>query len=282
MDDGASMPYRAWLPETPRAVALALHGFTESRDFFEYPAPAFTAAGIAVYAPDQRGFGAGPRRGYWAGNARMVADAVACFAFVRQTHPGLPAYLIGESMGGSVAILAQSGCQPDAMGLLAPATWSRREMGPLYRGGVWFARHVFPGFVGTARDVPNPVWASDNIAALERLSRDPLTLKEVRLDVLAGVAGLMDEAARQVGTITAPCLWLYGAHDQVVPAKATLESWRRTRQVRQAYYGHGYHLLLRDRARAVPTADLLGFLRDPAGPLVSSAEIAAAAWRAGA
>jgi len=160
MDDGARLPYRAWLPASPRAVMLALHGVTDSRDFFEYPAPAFMAAGVAAYAPDQRGFGAAPGRGYWAGTARMVADAVQCFAYVRESHPGLPVYLIGESMGGSIAILAQHDCRPDAMGLLAPAVWLRREMSTLYRGALWFARHVIPGYRGTARDVPHPVLAS--------------------------------------------------------------------------------------------------------------------------
>ena len=40
MPDGARLPYRAWLPEEPpRAVVLALHGFNDSRDAWEYPAP---------------------------------------------------------------------------------------------------------------------------------------------------------------------------------------------------------------------------------------------------
>jgi len=280
MDDGAALPYRSWLPQHPTAAMLALHGFTDSRDFFEYPAPSFTAAGIAIYAPDQRGFGAAPRRGYWAGTDRMVADAIACFAFVRQTHPGLPIYLVGESMGGAVAVLAQPSCRPDATGLLAPAAWPRSKMGPLYQGGLWVARHILPSYVATGRDVPHPVWASDNIEALERLGDDPLTLVEVRLDVMAGLAALMDKAAAQAVGLETPCLWLYGAHDQVIPRRATLEDWRQTRGVRQAYYQHGYHLLLRDHARAIPTADLVRFLTDPTAPLISSAEIAAAAWRA--
>jgi len=281
MDDGAVLPYRAWLPAAPKAAMLALHGFTDSRDAFEYPGPAFVAAGIATYAPDQRGFGAAPARGYWAGTPRMVADAVQCFAFVRANHPGLPIYLIGESMGGAVAILAAPACRPDATGLLAPAAWSRRQMSPLYHGGLWFARHVIPGYVATGRDVPHPIWASDNIEALERLGRDPLTLETVRLDMMAGLAALMDQAAANVGAIPTPALWLYGAHDELVPARVTLADWRRTRGVRLAYYSHGYHLLTRDHARAIPTADLVAFLSNPAAPLRSSAEIAACAWLAG-
>ena len=47
----------------PWAVVLALHGMNDSRDAWEYPAPDFAAHGVAVFAPDQRGFGetVGPR-----------------------------------------------------------------------------------------------------------------------------------------------------------------------------------------------------------------------------
>ncbi len=60
MADGARLPARVWLPpdgQAPAAVILALHGFNDSRDQWALPAPVFADAGIAVYAPDQRGFG---------------------------------------------------------------------------------------------------------------------------------------------------------------------------------------------------------------------------------
>ena len=49
------------------AVVLALHGMNDSRDAWEYPAPDFTAAGIAVFSPDLRGFGATTTRALWPG-----------------------------------------------------------------------------------------------------------------------------------------------------------------------------------------------------------------------
>ena len=59
MPDGTRLPYREWLPAgPPTAVVLALHGMNDSRDAWEYPGPDFAAGGIAVFAPDQRGFGA--------------------------------------------------------------------------------------------------------------------------------------------------------------------------------------------------------------------------------
>ena len=78
MADGVRLPYREWLPERePWAVVLALHGMNDSRDAWEIPAPELNAAGIAVFAPDQRGFGDTAVRGYWPGGDALAARAEA-------------------------------------------------------------------------------------------------------------------------------------------------------------------------------------------------------------
>ena len=60
----------------PRAILLALHGFNDAAgNFMEEAAPGFAAASVAVYAYDQRGFGAWPHPGIWAGAASLAADA---------------------------------------------------------------------------------------------------------------------------------------------------------------------------------------------------------------
>ncbi len=86
----------------PKAVVLALHGFNDSRDAWEIPAPDFAAAGIALYAPDQRGFGEAPGRGLWAGADAMADDAAEMARLLRRRYSGAKLYLMGESMGGAV------------------------------------------------------------------------------------------------------------------------------------------------------------------------------------
>src|SRR5690606_15617308 len=94
MADGARLPLRRWLPpdgNPPRAVILALHGFNEyARSSAEDPAPQFTAAGVAVYAYDQRGFGQAPHRGIWAGAQTLAHDATTAARLIRARHPGVP------------------------------------------------------------------------------------------------------------------------------------------------------------------------------------------------
>jgi len=281
-----SLPARAWLPDgAPRAIVLALHGFNDSRDAWELPGPRFAAAGIALYAPDQRGFGATAERGRWPGQARLAADATAMLRALAALWPGVPLYAMGESMGGALLmILAASGRAPPVAGwiLSAPAVWGRQQMGPALSAALWIASNVAPAWTLTGREVPIRVVASDNRAALIRLGRDPLTILRTRVDALRGLADLMDAAQDAAPGLPANALVLYGGRDRLVPPEAMRRAWTRMPGgVRRALYPEGYHLLLRDRDRALPTGDVLAWMDAPGGWLPSGADAAAAGWLAG-
>ncbi|WP_428377734.1 alpha/beta fold hydrolase [Lichenicoccus sp.] len=286
--DGARMPLRVWQPPpgATRAVVLALHGFNDSRDAWELSGPALAAHGIAVYAPDQRGFGQAPDRGRWPGSDRLVDDAAQMARLAAATHPGLPLYVMGESMGGAVALcLAARAGAPSLAGviLLAPAVWSSTRMSPLLTASLWAAATLTPDWRLTGREVALHVVASDNLAALYRLSYDPLTLTGSRTTALRGLVQLMTRAAASALGARGRVLMAYGAHDDLVPAGAMAATWARLPpQVRRAYYPHGYHLLMRDGGRDAVIADIVSWTRDPGRPLPSGADVAASAWSAGA
>lgn len=292
--DGARLPLRRFAPaEAPKAVVLALHGFNDhSGNFLADSIGQLTSAGLLIYAYDQRGFGRAPNRGYWAGAETMATDALAAARLLRQRHPDLPLYLMGESMGAAVAILAGAADAPppvDAYVLLAPALWSRTVMNPLMRGGLWLVAHTIPivGFQGGVGGIV----ASDNPDALRRLGRDPLVIRTTRVDAAVGLVDLMDAAfemlprcCRTASGERVPALVLYGAQDQVVPARAVREAFRRVPAdtgIRLGIHRQGYHLLLSDRNREAVVNDILAFLAAPDGPLPSRADDNSAAWLAG-
>ena len=286
MADGAKLPLRAWLPDgPPRAVLLGLHGFGDhSGNAFETPAPLLTAQGIAVYAYDQRGFGAAPNRGYWAGVPTLVSDAVAAAKLVRARHPGVPVYMMGESMGVAVLLVAATAPEPPPVQgyvLLAPAVRGRASMGPFWGKVLDTLSWTIPAvaFYGSS-----PGFApTDNEAAMERWSRDPLTLKQFRVDLLRGLVDLMDAATAAAPRFHAPALILYGAKDRLV---AGAPVWRLVRSLpgdaadRVGYYAEGYHLLLRDQNRAKVADDIASWLLRPDAPLPSGADAAAQRWLA--
>lgn len=284
MPDGVRLPYRAWLPGgDPWAVVLALHGMNDSRDAWEYPAPSFATAGVALFSPDQRGFGATEGRGYWPGGAGLAQDVTAMTALLRARYPQAKLYLMGESMGAAVLMRLATDPDPPAVDgyvLIAPAVWGRAEMNVFLRVSLWLASRTVPGL----HLVPNglvKVQASDNKEALRRLSSDPLTIHGTRVDAVRGLVDLMDSALADAPRFRARALFLYGGHDELIPAKATAATWRGlpAGPVR-AFYPDGYHLLLRDLGRAAPIEDTIAWMRAPDAPLPSGADRAAKAWLA--
>ncbi|MGH6717871.1 MAG: lysophospholipase [Alphaproteobacteria bacterium] len=284
MADGARLALRVWRPAgVPRAVVLALHGFNDYGHAFENAGVAFADGGVATYAYDQRGFGANPVPGLWPGTATLAADARQAFALIAARHPGVPVYVLGESMGGAVALLAfadagapgtNSTSRPAGLILSAPALWGWSTLNPLYKATLWLVSHVAPGsrFSGRGLDIQ----ASDNIPMLQALAADPLFIKETRADAVWGLVHAMDDALAARPPAGVPTLMLYGANDQVIPSDPTRAFARRLGPgQRFAYYTSGWHLLLRDLAANVVLGDLLAWIDDPEAPLPSGADGAA-------
>jgi acylglycerol lipase len=284
MPDGVRLPYRAWLPGgDPWAVVLALHGMNDSRDAWEYPAPDFATAGVALFSPDQRGFGATETRGYWPSGTGLVDDTRAMTALLRARYPNARLYLMGESMGAAVLMRLATAPDPppvDGYVLIAPAVWGRATMNLFLRTSLWLAANTVPGMHLTPNRLVR-VTASDNREALRRLSNDPLTLHSTRVDAVRGLVDLMDAALAAAPNFHARSLFLYGGHDELIPPKATAATWRALPPgPARAFYPEGYHLLLRDLNRTSPIDDILAWMRDPSAPLPSGADHAAATWLA--
>jgi acylglycerol lipase len=283
--DGTELPLRRWLPAgKPRAVILALHGFNDYSNAFTAPGETLVGQGIAVFAYDQRCFGQAPLRGRWAGSETMTEDAVLAATLLRRRYPDVPVYLLGESMGGAVAILATTRAAPapvDGVILSAPAVWGSAEMNIFERAGLFLARLLPPMHV-SGRHVPFKVHPSDNIAVLRALGADPLVIKETRTDSLAGLVDLMSSALAAAPRLDVPALILYGAHDDLIPQGAIarfvehLPMAARDRQ-RIAYYPGGYHLLLRDLHADSVLHDIAAWIADRQLTLPSGAEHTAGA-----
>lgn len=281
LPDGTAVPTRIWPARGQvRAVMLALHGFDDSRDAWEFAAPALAAQGIILYAPDLRGFGGMPDRGLWAGTDRLVTEARDEARIIARRHPGVPLYLLGESMGGAVltCLMARADA-PSVAGtiLLAPAVW---KLGAGPETVLRLLAATAPDWRLTGRELPVHVVAGDDLTAMRRFYFDPLTLHATRMRAVAGLAALMRQAADAAPHLRGPALVIYGGHDQLVPAGAMAALWRHLPpDVRRDYIPQGYHLLVRGRSRQVTIADMTQWVIDPDRSLPSGGDIAAAVWR---
>ncbi|MBR0682736.1 alpha/beta hydrolase [Roseomonas eburnea] len=286
MADGARLPLHAWLPPSPpRAVVVGLHGMNEhARAFLQDAAPWFANEGVALYGYDQRGFGGAPHRGIWAGHETMAADATEAARLIRARHPGLPLVMMGESMGGAVLLVAGGSANPppaDGHVLLAPAVVGRDSLG-------WFARNMLDVMVtlvpmmGFANSAPG-FQPTDNIAAWQRWSSDPLLIRHTRVDALAGLVDLMDAAVAAAPRFRGPALLLYGGRDRLVPAAPTrrlVATLPEPARQRVGFYPDGYHMMLRDMRGDRVARDITAWAVDRQVALPSGAEAAARTWLA--
>jgi len=282
--DGARLPLRRWAPNPvrPWAVIVALHGFNDYSNAFDAASKQWAARGIVTYAIDQRGFGRTAHRGMWPGVDAMVADAEAFVAAVRARHPALPLYLLGDSMGGAVAMVALARDPAPAVKgaiLVAPAVWGRDHLGPIKRSTLWLSAHTIPWFPLTAEGLD--IEPSDNKAMLRQLAQDDLVIKQTRVDAVWGLVNLMDAANAAADKIDVPLLLLYGAKDDIIPKEPTRAVARRLLargRARAAYYEDGYHMLLRDLEGDEVARDITAWLKNPGAPLPSGADGNARTW----
>ena len=128
MEDGYRLPLSRWEAiGNTRAMVLALHGLNDYSFAFDNLDQYLAPRGITVMAYDQRGFGKTAGHGFWHGGERMSADLVIIVRLLRERHPDVPLYLLGDSMGGAVVLTALASAELDVDGivLVAPAVWSR-------------------------------------------------------------------------------------------------------------------------------------------------------------
>lgn len=240
-------------------MLLAVHGLNDHRGAFSSLAERLAPAGIAVYSYDQRGFGATRRRGDWVGIGALAGDLRQHLLDLRRAHPGVPLFVLGESMGAAVAVTAfsDSPLAPDGLILSAPAILGRETLGPVRSWLVALAASLFPDLTVTR---PPGYIVTDDPDVERQLARDPLLIGPTRLEVVAGVVALMDAAARRADRIRLPALLLYGRHDPVVPPLAVQRLAAALRGPVRLHALDGYHLLLRGRAADISAARILGWL----------------------
>lgn len=283
--DGARLAMKHWEPanaeeggKDPWAVIVGLHGMNDYSNAFHLAAPAWAADGIATYAYDQRGFGASPGRGIWAGDELMSEDLRTFTALIRQRYPRAIIAVAGVSMGGAVAIETFASDRPpaaDRLILLGPGVWGWSSQPIPYATALWITAHVARSSVLNPPDfVVRNVQPTDNRDELIHMGRDPLMIFGARTDTLYGVVGAMEHAQRQIGQIKVPVAYLAGVNDKIIPKQAHLRAARHLKPTdRSAYYAKGYHLLLVDHQAPVVYRDVESFIRDPDAPLPSGAPI---------
>ena len=280
MSDGYVLPIKTWpATDNPTAVVLGVHGFNDYSNAFDVAAHTFADNLITTYAIDQRGFGATEQHGIWAGYAILQSDLIATVNLLCEKHADLPLFLLGESMGGAVIIsTAQQLERTCIQGVIlsSPAVWGWQTMPWWQTVPLRLFAHTLPALKVSAEGLD--IHPSDNDEMLRALGRDPLIIKETRIDAIYGLTDLMEAAMVNSGALKMPALILYGEHDEIIPPAAFCQMLnilpdRATSDWRMVLYPNGYHMLTRDLQAEVVIQDMMTWIHNQTAWLPSAQEI---------
>lgn len=278
--DSTELSLKVWQPEPQeiKAIIIAIHGFNDYSQFFQQPGRYFSEHNIISYAYDQRGFGESASWGLWAGVDTYLDDLGCFIQLIKSKHQNIPVYLLGESMGGAIAIstITQSSQSlVDGMILAAPAIWARETMPWYQNAALWTLSHTLPWLTLTGESLE--ITPSDNIDMLRALGGDPLIIKETRIESIYGLVNLMDQALSSTNQISTNTLLLYGEKDEIIPKEPTYQFLQKLKTNRKiphtiAFYKNGYHMLLRDLQASIIWDDVIFWINSHHKPLPSGAD----------
>lgn len=221
--DGTELQTRHWpVTDDPWASIVLVHGIAEHSGRYERVGQWLAAAGLAVHAYDQRGFGGSAgRRAYierWSLNHDDLEEVLLA---VRRGAPDRPVALFGHSLGGLIAlgyvVSDRLRPMPDAVVLSAPALaatipgWKRVLVRVL-------------GLVAPTMTVKNDLDGT-------LLSRDPAVGVGYLADPLNvhvtttrfGAAALAEQVrvGAELGRLSVPTLVYHGEADRLVPTASS-------------------------------------------------------------
>jgi alpha-beta hydrolase superfamily lysophospholipase len=248
---GLPLYYQAWQPPADgqlRAVLINLHGLGDHSGLYPNLAKYFPPRGMAVYAFDMRGNGRSPgQRAYVGSWQEYRGDLHAFLDRIGDWEPGVPLFLLGNSLGGLVVLeyVLHHPHQVNGVIVSAPALG---EVGvpPLLMALGRIMSRVFPRFslnvgmdlTGLARDP----------AIIEAVLADPLFHRRGTARLSTEVTAAISRVQKLASSFSAPLLILHGAADRMVSPDGSRSFFNKTccpdRELKE--YPGAYHGLFAD------------------------------------
>lgn len=218
------IPCMVWIDkQKPKAAMLCIHGFGLHKGTYDAFANEMAKLGIATYAIDVRGFGAWVRKGKnHIDFDGTMGDIGLSLNEIRRMHPDLKIIVLGESMGGAIAMKAAQ-MYPDLVyGLISSVPAGDRferadsELGIVKHvifHGMNAPIDVGPAIVGraTKKDSLKNTWLND-----------PLSRTEVSANELIAFKNFMNSTYDMAPNIKkAKVLFIQGSNDRLVRPAGT-------------------------------------------------------------
>lgn len=267
------VPLRSWLPKkaAPRLVLLCIHALGFSSKSYDNFGRRMAAAGIPTYALDVRGFGKWLKQ-----SDKDHLDFEACFTDVEQglktlhkAYPRLPIFLVGESMGGAIAIQAAAR-YPDLVNGLVTAVPSSEVRSGHIKSGLIVAFSTIRNSASEIDMAPVIVDGATTDRVLRaRINAEPLNRMDLSAKELSQFKRFMKDTHDAAPLVErTPVMMLVAYKDKLVTPAGSVELFSEMTTPQRMLIGDGnsQHLMLEEAQMTLEVERILkGWLRDKAG-----------------
>jgi len=224
---GFNLYYRGWLPkQNPSAIIFIIHGLAEHSGRYTETATFLVKEGCCVFCHDHQGHGfSGGRRGYIRYFATYTKDFINFVNFIFKKYPRIPIFVLGHSIGGTIAIDYCIKNQGNIDGLILSAP-------TLLKG------ESIKGWQVTLAKILSVIAPKTGIDRLDSstISKDPAVVNAYRNDELVYTGKLsarlcteilkkMESLPQEMVKIKLPVLIMQGADDKLVSPDGSYKTY---------------------------------------------------------
>lgn len=230
--------------ENIRAVIILIHGLGEHIQRYTYWADMFRNEGIAFAGVDLPGHGRSEGR---KGNIKsyvMVGEMIdILLKSCRQTFPGTPIYIYGQSLGGGIVLDYLIQKNPKIKGAIVTSPWLRLSFQPsrikIIMASVM--KNLLPGLIQPSGLNANHL--SQDEAVVEKYKSDPLVHDKISVSLFHGAMAAAKYSLVHASELKVRTLMIHGSNDMICSPEGSREFAGKTGMAELKIWDGGYHEL---------------------------------------
>ena len=238
--DNLTLKGQSWIPQSPKAIALLVHGFGEHMNRYEHVGAFFNKKGIGLVVYDRRGHGTSEgQRGHFPNLETELGDITQQLDKVIQGHPSTPVFLYGHSQGGNFALNYLLRKKPNIKGGIITSPWLELAEEPpkLLIAIGKFLHKYFPTL--STKGKVNPLSRDEEVD--KKYYADPLVHGNITFraanETISGGEWLLDLREK----IDFPILLMHGSGDKVTSFAHSEQFYKNTQESIDVKWWEGFY-----------------------------------------
>ncbi|WP_224491169.1 alpha/beta hydrolase [Robertkochia flava] len=239
---------QSWSADQPRGLVVLVHGMGEHGGRYSSSlVPDLVSAGFVVFATDHFGHGHSEgKRGYCPGYEAVLDSVEMTLELAGKSHPCLPVFLYGHSMGGNVVLGYTMKRKPAVKGVVSTSPFLRMAFEPpawkMAMGKI--LRNLIPSL--TMPSGLNPEHISRDPREVKKYKEDPLVHEKVSPNFVFPFLKAGEWILAHPEEMGVPLLLCHGTGDQITSHWATKALAKQMGKADLELFEGGYHELHND------------------------------------